>query len=321
MNKSNYSASEITRMMKIFNDNDVKLEFQNFDDLYKSFDEIFPVVTEAYFRNYKKKNCHSIFFEHDVKNKKLITYIKCFRYFDLCFFDSKLVTFVKALTEAFIIGGVSEGTGNNENFSGIRQLNDDFGLCYDSNNILLGYYFTALCDLKKINEYQVETLSTNLGFVEMDIHKNMRQVATKFLMSGVGYTPSKNLIKLQYCVDSQLFYIDIIKEHFFRYQNFYTILDTIVKYEVDEINIQLEPHNPNYIGIEVFPPGNIEEVTEFLSELVSLRLMDEESKKYILNNKKTKSNMVSGYVVKFRWDHLDDYNIKWYNKHSLSEGA
>ena len=321
MIKSNYSASEITRMMKVFNDNDVKLEFQDFENLYKAFDEIYPVVSEAYFRNYKKNNCHTIFFEHDINSKKLVSYIKCFRYFDLCFFDERLIDFVKALTEAFILGGVAEGVGNNDNFSGIRQLNDDFGLCYDSNNILLGYYFTALCDLKTISEYQIESLCANLGFSEINVHRKMREASKKFLMTGVGYTPSKNLVKMQYCVDINLFYDDKVKNHFSKYRSFYSIIDKAIEYEVEEINIQLEPHNPNYIAIELFPPANTESISEFMDELIDLRAMDIDSKEYILNNKKTKSELVTGYVAKFRWDTIDDYNIKWYNKHSLSKGA
>lgn len=307
--------------MKIFDDNEIKLEFQNFDNLYNSFDEIMPVTVEAYFRNYRKKNYHSIFFEHDIESKQLTNYIKCYNYFDLCFFDQNFIEFVKALTEAFILDGVIEGTGNNANIGGIRQLNDDFGLCYDSNSILLGYYFSSVCDLKKITDTQVEMLNSNLGFAEMPFHKKMREISTKFLMYGVAYSPSKHLGKVQYCVNTDLFYNDEIKHNFLKYSNFYTILDTILKYEVDEVNIQLEPHNPNYIAIEIFPPGDVTQIDEFLNELLELRLLSLDAKEYIINNKKTKSELVSGYVVKFRWDNLDDYTIKWYNKHSLSNGA
>lgn len=318
MNKSSYSASELTRIMKIFDDNEVKLEFQNFDNLYDCFDKVMPITIEAYFRNYRKKNYHSIFFEHDIQSKQLTNYIKVYTYFDLCFFDQNLINFVKALTEALILDGVTEGMANDPaNCSGIRQLNDDFGLCYDLNNIFLGYYFCCVFDVKKITDKQVEILYYNLGFVEMPIHKKMREISTKFLLYCVAYSPSKHLGKMQYCVNTDLFYNNEIKRIFLKYSNFYTILDTILESEMDEINIQFDANNANYIALEVFP--DITKIDKFLNELVELRLLSVDEKEYIINNKKTKSELIKGYAVKFRWDNLDSYTVKWYNKHSSSK--
>lgn len=66
MKKFKYSTQDLAKIMSILQANDVKLEFKDFNKLYKSLEDIAPVIHSAYenwkYKQYKTKSLDPINF-------------------------------------------------------------------------------------------------------------------------------------------------------------------------------------------------------------------------------------------------------------------
>lgn len=316
MNNHLLSSSEFARVIKSFDDNNIKLKFENFEDLQTCFDENMQIMYESYCRNYVKTKYRGILYEHDLKVNKIVTYMKYFNYYDIPFLSQKTSEFIMEVTSSMRMENIHEI--RSPNWGGIRHLTDNIALVCDTNHTVTGYYLTVSCDMKVLSELQVDVFKFNNVLPEPDIHKLIRHSSQLYNLYAIGYTASKNILKIQVTVDPKCFNEPKIKKYYENYVGFYKLINKLIDDGVEVLDLQLEPSNPNYIAVDIFPQATIDEATRFTENLVEMKFITPESKNYILNNKKTNDSKVEYYISKFRWNRSDSFGVKWYNYHPRS---
>lgn len=313
MNNHLLSSTEFARVIKSFDDHKIKLKFDDFENLHDAMDKIVSIMHDSYCRNYIKTKYRGILYEHDLTTNQLVTYMKYFNYYDVLFLDPKISDFIMQVTSSMRMEDIHEMRSSN--WGGIRHLTDNIALVCDTNHIVTGYYLTVSCDMKALTEMQMNVFKLNNILPEPEIHKQIRHASPLYNMYAVGYTASKIILKIQVTVDPKCFYEPKIKKYYEKYIGFYNLIDKLIDDEVQVLDLQLEPSNPNYIAIDIFPQATIEEASKFTDDLLEMKYITPESKNYILNNKKTHNTAVEYYISKFRWNDSNKFGIKWYNYH------
>jgi hypothetical protein len=307
------SGGETARMLEIFKKNNVEIKFESFDEFHKSLNELYLVLYQSYCRNYKKHGYSSILFEHDMTLKKLVTYHKMYKYYYINYFDQKFIDLFIHIQESMSTWKIENTCKHQANF---RSFDDEFAFSYDVDGTIEGYYFMVNKTLCPSDDDEIiDQMFSYFGYKESPIHRIIRKRSKEYTIQYLGYDTGKKLKKIGFSFNQKIFYEDEdVKLFFSNYKHFYDIVENTNK----EMYVQFHAKNPKYICVEINPcTPTFENLFIYIDELVSKNILDQEQKKYIIDNKKTKQAI--GSFSKFRWENEETFNVKWYNSVTNNE--
>lgn len=302
--KYSYSSSEQAQIFKILKDNNVTLNYESSEDLSNSLNEILIISLEAYKRNFVKYSYNSLFFEHNLQNKKITGYNKIYCYYNLLMFDLKFANMVEQIMDAL-----------NANFAtcGVNVM-EWFYIGYNLDNLKTKYCFSTFCPMHDINvaydpdtnNLVVDNIFAQLNYQELLFHKNIRLKSKYCLLSRLTYNISFSLSEVCYVVSPQIFMEEFVVEKYKNYKGFYNFLQDKIDI-FDGLDVSFKVGDTNYISLE-FPTDDI----ICLDDVLSCGIITEEQKNYIQNSSKTKEAN-NNFMIKMEWKNSENVNVLWYN--------
>jgi hypothetical protein len=302
MNKFNYSVAELTRILQVFEEKNIKVTFDNVDVLHEALNGLFDITHESYCRNYKNSGHTGILYEHDLKKEKIIAYMKCYPYaYMFLINDQKLLDIyadIESIFRNFNDGNVKPGIAN---------LTDNFALIYGADHTFYGYYYHIFSDFKLLDEEKILDMVTFLGCDETPLQNVIRRNSQKYFLTYAGFNPLGNIKKVGYFVDTLSLKNKETRNVLSQYHRFYEIMDLIGLCDQECVQLQFEVDTPNYLAVE----WGVSNYALICEKLFDTGIITDEERNYILNNKKTKN--ISRKILKLVWTNKDNLSVKWYN--------
>jgi len=303
--KFKYLKSDMTQLVKIFDENNVKLTFEDFNNLYSSFEKIIDVSTQI-----KVKHCVENFYassakEYDLKKQKIVSTGKGYRYSSIDYFpDQKIRKNIELLRKMFHYFP-----------KGIFNIDSTFGIAYrDETSLVEGYYFA-------ISNGNIPALDDNLLIDIFDVF-NLSKVVQEFLFSirrnpdlfdieYIGMTFSGLIAKVGFVTPIFMF-MQSDYQKYKEYKKFLNVLDILREMPVDYglgIQYVTNTNYENYIALEYVIAGR-EESLSHLDSIRQRKIIKAET--YDKTKQFLENEIFDGIVFKYKWENKDDINIKLY---------
>ena len=290
-----YLTSEKAKIFQLLEKNNIKLEYEYIDDLDAFLKQIYPIVLDAYKRNYKKYCYVNLFYEHDLNLHKISGYKKFYRYYDITSFDEALQKQHRDVAITLLISGSSG-----------LDFTEWFSIEYDVNHNASKYIFSTHLPLHDLDEETTCTIFSQLGIKETEFLWKFRKKAEFCYLNRLYYNNLWDINGFSFCVDTNNFFSHkIITDKYSKYDNLFLILNDKIP-TADFIDVLFKCNDDNYIGIEL----GVSDVS-YITELCDYGIVDEDTKNYITNSKKTLN--AKSFTIKIEWHNSKNMQIKWYN--------
>lgn len=296
MKKYNYTVAEQAHLFQIFKKNDVEIQTEDPNNIIKSFEELYSVTLNSYKRNFRKYSYDSLFYQHNVTDKKIVGYSKQFKYYNLMMFDTEIIKHVETILNTLSPKG-----------STYVDMTSWFSQIFDTNNKPTGYQFSTVCPFHDIEADEVEYIFKQLKYNETMFHWRVRNNAEHCVMSRLIYSNLFTLKQIGYFLSPSIFLESFVMQKYEKYVNFYDFIgDKINTFKF--IDVIFDLNNEDYISLE-FAPDDI----ACLEDLYNLNIITGEERQYIENNKKTKE-CPNQFILKLTWNDSKKCHVTWYNK-------
>lgn len=322
--KFEFDTIEIAKILSKFNDRNIKLTFDNLSDINNVFNEIFPVFLQANGR-FQKNNYNSKGHELSCNKMKVTGKVLFYQYAN-----------VVSLADPNHFQNIQ----NLHNFltyfcyfkrMPIIDMNGLFGVDLSSDEKYLnGYYYSvvpyALNQL--LPEQQQQSLKDmKLEEIWHDYVLSFSSANNLIYLSYIGFDSRKFISKLGYSTLIK----DFIQKPATKHKKIDNLIDFLKKEkqlyneEFEECGLQFPSisstaFNKEHFGVELVPcPYEnkkdrnlyLDVLDEYFSKLIDYKLLTTAQKDFILYHDSTVKNKDG--VLKFRWNDLQTYDVKWYN--------
>lgn len=303
--KFKYLKRDMTQLVKIFDENSIKLTFEDFNNLYTAFEKIIDTSTQI-----KIKHCVSNFYsssakEYDLKKRSIVSSGKAYRYSSVDYFpDERVKKNIELLRKMFHYFP-----------KGIFNVDSTFGVAYKGETTLIeGYYFAITSgNIPMLDDNLLTDIFDvfNLPKSTQDFLFSIRRDTDLFDIEYVGMSFSGLIAKIGFVTPIFMF-MQSDYQKYKEYKKFLNVLDVLKELPTDYgLGMQYVTNSnySDYIALEYVIVGK----EESLSHLESIRQRKiikaetyEETKRFL------SVENFDGVVFKYKWENKDDINIKLY---------
>jgi hypothetical protein len=322
MNDDEFDILELTKIISIFNKNDIKLTFENFTSLKKTFYEILPICIERVEKLYQYRGHFSKMYNLSCKLQKIINIKKYYQYSDLKLLNQDVhYENIKSLDKLMV-------TTKSRNIP-ILDLNGVFGvnLTTDEKYVNTYQYIVVPFDISKldltakIQSFSYHKLNEN-WYDYICFYPN-----TNKCLSVMSFDFNVNKI-----VDSVRYSV-YIKDFIEQKLSSYVKMDNLMNFLSNEYHLHnlfgdecylhlpsssSKQYDDDFISVEIMPSNKEMEsqgkyfkfLEDYFSKMIEYDLMTTEEKQFILNHETTKNK---SNLIKFVWSSKNDYEVQWCN--------
>lgn len=303
--KFKYLKRDMKNLVKIFDDNNVKLTFEDFDNLYKSFEKIIDNSVKIKVKNSIDNFYSSSAKEFDLKKRKIVSTGKAYRFSSIDYHpDERIRKNVELIRKMFHYFP-----------KGIFNIDSTIGVAYHGeSNIIEGYYFaissgnfSMLDDTIVVDIFETFNLSKNIQEFLLSIRRESNLIDIEYigmtfagLIAKIGFvTPVFMLMQGDY-------------QKYKEYKKFINVLDVLKDLPQDYgVGLQFVANSnySDYIALEYVITGK-EESIQHLEAIRERKIIKIDTLEYTKNM--LESEEYDALVFKFKWNHSEDFNMKLY---------
>jgi len=303
--KFKYLKRDMTQLVKIFDENNIKLTFEDFNNLYLAFEKVIDTSTQI-----KINHCVSNFYsssakEYDLKKRSIVSSGKAYRYSSVDYFpDERIKKNIELLRKMFHYFP-----------KGIFNVDSTFGVAYKGESKLIeGYYFAITSgNIPMLDDNLLTDIFDvfNLPKTTQDFLFSIRRDTDLFDIEYVGMSFSGLIVKIGFVTPIFMF-MQSDYQKYKEYKKFLNVLDVLRELPTDYgLGMQYVTNSnySDYIALEYVIVGK----EESLSHLESIRQRKiikaetyDETKQFL--NKED----FDAVVFKYKWENKDNINIKLY---------
>jgi hypothetical protein len=302
-----YSKNSIQKIINVFSQNNVKLEFENPVDLYKAINSTISSSVKIHVEEIKKNLCGAEMKEYDVFSKEYLSNIKGYTYAWLSLVgDEKISKQISLIKQAMFY------------YDGLLDLASPFAICYKQDtNFIEGYYYSfSYKNLIDKDDEFLKLICSGMEFSEKttDYLVNLRSVNP--LMFNIHYLAFDFLSiprKLGFRTNINSFLKSDILNFYSDYLYFEEVYECVKlceDYET-EVGLQFIPHK-DYIAVDI--NLKVEDVLPATDSMLEYGIISKEEEKYIKTlYYQGMDSGLTNVTLKYKWGNAKKFTIKHYN--------
>lgn len=303
--KFKYLKNDMKNLVKIFDKNNVKLSFEDFENLYAALEKIIDDSVKIKVNNSINNLYASSAKEFDLKKRKIVSTGKGYRYSSLDYHpDDRVRKNVELIRKMFHYFP-----------KGIFNIDSTFGVAYyGETTIIEGYYFSttsgnfSILDNDIITDiFDVFNLSKNIQQFLFSIKKD----TDLFDIEYIGMTFSGLIAKIGFVTP---IYMLMQSDYtpYKEYKKFINVLDVLRDLPYDYgVGLQFVTNinYSDYIALEYVIAGK-EESIQHLEAIRERKIIKSDTLEYTKNMLEIEE--YDAVVFKFKWNNHEDFNMKLY---------
>jgi len=317
---SDFESLELSKIISIFNKNNIKLTFDNFSQLNEAFSDILPICVHKIESLYAKNGYFSKLYTLSCKKKEVINVKKYFQYFDL-----KLLNNKDHFSNIQSIEKIAKQS-RRKNIP-ILDINGIFGVEFSSDE---KYLKSNQYILYPSNLSDGDTNQKIQGLLSYTVNSNWHDYIISYLnndtftsVMSVDFNLGKQIESIRYLIYKR----DFKKiSSYVKMDNFIEFLTNeyhLHNFEQDQLYLQFPSsfntrYDSDYICIEMMPINQemahagfyFDFLEDYLTKMIEYELLTNIEKDFILNHETTKNK---SNLLRLVWNNKNDYEVQWAN--------
>lgn len=317
---SGFESLELSKLISIFNKNNIKLTFDNFSQINSTFNSILPICVHKIESIHAQNGYFSKLHILSCRKQEVLSVKKYFQYFDL-----KLLNNKDHFSNIQTIQKIAKESRQRNipifDISGIFGVEFSFDEKYlKSNQYILYPYDISEGNLNdkmqslikhKLNsnwhDYIISYLNQNISVSVMSIDFDLRKQieSVKYSIYKRDFKKINSYVKMQNFVE---FLTNEYHLHNFDHDELQLQCPSSfnTRYEDDYICIEMMPYHKEMADVGFY----FDFLEDYLIKMVEYELMTNSEKDFILNHDTTKNK---SNLLRLVWNSKTDYEVQWCN--------